>query len=117
MGAEPSSGVKVTVSLAGAGHLEVGGLVLVAVRVTADDDRLGPAGDQTRDVRDDDGLAEHDAAEDVADGAVGRHPHLLETELLHARLVGRDGRALHADVVLLDRVRGVDGDLVIGRVA
>ena len=30
---------------------------------------------------------------------------------------GRDGRALDADAVLLDRVRGVDGDLVVGGVA
>ena len=33
------------------------------------------------------------------------------------RLVGRDRRALDADPVLLDRVRGVDRDLVGGRVA
>ena len=41
----------------------------------------------------------------------------LEAELLDARLVGRDRRALHADAVLLDRVGRVDGDLVVGLVA
>ena len=35
----------------------------------------------------------------------------------HPRLVGRDRRALHPDAVLLDRVGGVDRDLVVGRVA
>jgi hypothetical protein len=47
----------------------------------------------------------------------GRLPHLLEAELLHPRLVRRDGRALDADAVLLDRVGGVDRDLVVGLVA
>ena len=102
--------------LSGAGHLEVRRLVLVAVGVTADDDRLGPAGHQPRDVADDDRLAEHDAAEDVADRAVGRDPHLLQAELLDPRLVGGDGRALDADAVPLDGVGGVDGHLVVGRV-
>ena len=77
----------------------------------------GPAGHQARHVVADDGLAEDDAAQDVADGAVGALPHLLEAELFDARLVGRDGRALDADAVLLDGVGGVDGDLIVGRVA
>src|SRR5436190_16445503 len=34
-----------------------------------------------------------------------------------ARLVGRDGRALHADAMLADGVGRVDGDLIAGRVA
>jgi hypothetical protein len=53
----------------------------------------------------------------VADGAVGRQPHLLELELLDPLLIGRDGRALDADRVLLDRLGGIDGDLVVGLVA
>ena len=85
--------------------------------VPADDDRLGPAGHQPRHVRHDDRLAEHDAAEDVPDRAVGRAPHLLEAELLDAGLVGRDGGALDAHAVPLDRVGGVDRDLVVGLVA
>ena len=47
----------------------------------------------------------------------GRLPHLLEVEFLHPRLVGRDGGAFDADAMLLDRIGGVDGDLVVGRVA
>ncbi len=38
-------------------------------------------------------------------------------ELLHARFVGRDGRAFDADAAGLDRLGGVDGDLVVGGVA
>ena len=103
--------------LALARHLEVGRAVLVAIGVAADDDRLRPARHQARHVLADDRLAEDDAAQDVADGAVGRTVHLLEAELLHPRLVRRDGRALHADAHFPDLVGGVDGDLVVGLVA
>ena len=85
--------------------------------MTADDDRLVPAGHEARDVGDDDRLAEDHAAEDVADRAVRALPHLLEAELLDARLVGGDRGALDADAVLLDGVGRVDRDLVVGRVA
>ena len=100
-----------------AGEAEVGGAILVGVGVAADDERLGPAGHQPRHVLADDRLAEDHAAQDVADGAVGRLPHLLELELFDARLVRRDGRALDADAVLLGGVGGIDGHLVVGLVA
>ena len=70
-----------------AGEGEVGGAVLVAEGMAADDDRLGPAGNQARHVLADDRLAEDHAAQDVADGAVGRLPHLLQVEFLHAGFV------------------------------
>jgi hypothetical protein len=98
-------------------HDQVGGAVLVAEGVAADDDRLRPPGHEPRDVGDDDRLAEDDPTEDVADRPVGRAVHLLEAELLDARLVWGDRRALHADAVSLDGVGGVDRDLVVGRVA
>ena len=66
---------------------------------------------------DDDRLAEDHTAEDVADGAVGRAVHLLQAELLHARLIGGDRGALHADAVALDRFGRFDGDAVVGGVA
>ena len=103
--------------LAGSRNLEIGGLVLVAECVTGYDDRLGPAGHQTRHVAHHNRLAEDRAAQDVADGAVGGLPHLLETEFLDSGLIGGDGGALDTDMVLLDGVGGVDGHLVIGLVA
>src|SRR5690606_40595343 len=54
------------------------------------DDRLLPARDQAGDVGDDDRLPEHHPAEDVADRAVGRAPHLLQAELRHPGLVRGD---------------------------
>ncbi len=47
----------------------------------------------------------------VPDRAVGALPHLLQVELLDPGLVGRDGRALDADVVQRNRLGGVKGDL------
>ncbi len=113
----PSVALEAHGQAALAGHPEVGGLVLVAEGVAADDDRLRPAGHQPRHVLADDRLAEDDAAEDVADRAVRALPHFLEIEFLHPRLVGRDGRAFDADAAGLDRLGGVDRHLVVGRVA
>ena len=101
----------------GAGDLHVGGPILIAEGVAADDDRLGPAGDETRDVADDDRLPEDHAAKDVADRAVGALPHLRQRKLLHARLIRRDRGALHADAMLEDRVGSVDRHLVARRLA
>src|SRR3954463_730725 len=100
-----------------AGEPEVGGPVLVTEGVTADDDRLGPPRHQPRHVRHDDRLAEDHAAEDVADGPVRGAVHPLQAELLDARLVRRDGRALDPDAVALDGLGRVDRDLVVGLVA
>ena len=49
----------------------------------------------------------------VSDGAIRRHPHLLELELLHTLLIGRNGRAFNAHRVLLDGLGGINRDLVI----
>ena len=102
---------------AGTRHLVVGGAVLVAVRVTTDDDGLGPPRHQTRHVLNKNRLAKHDAVEDVADGAVRRLPHLFEVEFFDACFVGGDGGALHAHAVLQDGVGRIDGDLITRFVA
>src|SRR6185295_19618261 len=86
--------------LAGAAGPEISGAILVAEGMAADHDRLRPARHQPWHIAADDRLAKDRAVEDVADRPVGRLPHLLEAELLHPRLVGRDRRAFHADAVL-----------------
>ena len=97
--------------------LEVGCPVLITERMAANDDRLGPGGNQSRDVVDDDRLAEDDAAQNVPDSAVRRPPHLLQAELLNSSLIGSDRRALHANSVLLDGMSGIDRDLIVGLIA
>lgn len=81
--------------------------------VPANDDGLGPARHQARDVLAQDGPSEHCASQDVTDGAVGRTPHLLQLELLHALLVWCDGGALDAHVVTADSLRRLNCDLVV----
>jgi len=54
---------------------------LVTVRVTANNNTLGPSRYQSRDVFTDDGFTEHCASEDVPDGAIGGSPHLLQLKL------------------------------------
>lgn len=93
------------------------GLVLVAVRMTTDHNRIGPARHQTRNVRAENWLAKNGATEDVTDGAVRRQPHLLQLELLDALLIGRDRGALDADIVLQNGVCTIDGHLIVGGVA
>lgn len=85
--------------------------------VTADDDGLRPAWNKFWNVAADDGLTENHSAKNVADGAVGRLPHLLQAEFFDASFVGGNGGALDAYAVLQDGVSRVNGDLVIGGIA
>ena len=103
--------------LAWAGDPEIRGAILIAEGVAADDDRVGPARYQSRDIVDHDRLAEDDSSQYVSDRAVGRAPHLLQPELLHPILVRSDGRAFYTDAVLLDRFGRFDGNSVVGLVA
>ena len=79
--------------------------------------RLGPAGNQTRNVAHHDRLAENGSAENIADGAIGGLPHLLQAEFLDTRLIRRDGGALYTDMLTLDGLRRVDGHLIVGGIA
>mmetsp|Transcript_33511 Transcript_33511/g.51484 ORF Transcript_33511/g.51484 Transcript_33511/m.51484 type:complete len:253 (+) Transcript_33511:527-1285(+) len=99
-----------------AGH-EVLGSVLVAKGVSANDNGLGPSRHKSGDVVNDNGLSEHGSVELVSDGSVGALPHLLEAEFLDTGLIGSNGGALNADLVLLDGVGSVEGDLIVGLVS
>ena len=96
---------------------EVCGAILVTKGVSADDDGLSPSGNAARDVLDDDGFAENDTTTDVADGSIGRLPHLLEVELLNTCLIGSDGCTFDSNLASFDSVCAVDSDLVIGSIA
>ena len=81
--------------------------------MSADDDGLFPAGNKQGHIVADDGLSEDGAVEDVADGAIGRLPHLLQLELLHTLLIWSNGGALDSDLVLLDGISRLNCDLII----
>jgi hypothetical protein len=87
--------------------------VLVSISVSANNDGRSPAWDKTRDVADNDWLAEHSAIKNVSDSAIGGLPHLFEVEFLHTGLIRSDGCALDSDLVLQHSVRTIYGDLVI----
>ncbi len=98
------------------GH-KIGGLVLVAEGMPADADGMFPPRHQPRNILDEDGLPENGSVKDVADGPVGRLPHLLQSELLHPRLIGSDGGALNPYSVLQNSMGGIHGHLVSGGIA
>ena len=50
----------------------------------------------------------------MTDGTVRAPPHLLQLEFFYSGLVRGDGSALDTNVVLLDGLGRVDGDLVVG---
>ena len=109
--------VELDGQLALAGHLEVGGAVLVAEGVAADDDRLRPAGTRRGTFLQMIGSRKMTPPRMLRIVPLGDFHISLRLELLHARLVGRDGGALDADAVLLDGLGGIDRDLVVGGVA
>ena len=80
--------------------------------MTPDDNWVLPSRYWLRDTIQDNGLTEDSATENVSDSAVRAPPHLLQLELLHTRLIGRDGRALDTHTVLLDGLGRLDGNLV-----
>src|SRR5690606_25668100 len=76
--------------------------VLVTKSVTADNDRLCPTWNKTRNVADDDRLTENCTIKDVTDCSVRRFPHLLKFEFFNTLLIRSDCRTLDTDVVFLD---------------
>ncbi len=102
--------------LAGTGNAGFGGAVDVAIGMAADHDGLGPVRHKAGHVGTDDGFAEDRAIKDVADGAVGRTPHLLQAKFLHPCLIGGDGGAFHAHAVPAYGFGGFHRHAVIGLV-
>mmetsp|Transcript_23346 Transcript_23346/g.41461 ORF Transcript_23346/g.41461 Transcript_23346/m.41461 type:complete len:385 (+) Transcript_23346:275-1429(+) len=110
------SGGEGHLKLSRAGDTEIGGLVLVTKGVAANDDGLGPAGNEAGDVLANDRLTEDGAIENVAEGAVGALPHLLQVELNNAGFIRGDGGALDTNIVLLNGLSSIKGDLIVGSI-
>ncbi len=91
----------------------VGGAVLVTKSMTANHDRVRPAGHKARHIINHNRLAENDAAQNVADRAIGRTPHFLKAEFLNPRLVRGNRGAFDAYTEFFDRIGRIDGDLIV----
>ena len=98
-------------------HLEVRGLVLIAMCVTSDHNWLGPTGYESGNVATDNRLTENDATKNVTDRPIWRLPHFLQTKFFNASLIRGDRGALDAHAMLQDGISRIDRDLVIGRIA
>jgi phosphoribosylaminoimidazole (AIR) synthetase len=66
---------------------QISGFVLISMGMTANHNGLSPARDEARDVFDENGLTENNAAKQVSDCAVGRFPHLFQAEFFDARFI------------------------------
>lgn len=89
------------------------GTVLISESVTSDDNRIRPAGNETRDVFAQNRLTEDRSSENISDGSIGRQPHLFQLEFFHALLVWSDGGTFDSNIVLENSVGGVDCDLIV----
>jgi len=109
--------LEVSRKLTSSRHQEVSAVILISESVSADNDRLGPVVDQSRDVLDDDWFSKDGSVKVISDGSIGALPHLLEVELLDSGLIGSDGGTLDADLALLDGSSGVHSDGVVSLVS
>jgi hypothetical protein len=90
--------------------------VLVTESVSANNDGLSPARDESWDVFNDNRFTEDGTVENVSNSSVRGPPHLLQFELLNTTLIRGNGGALNADLGALHGIGAVNGDLVVGSV-
>jgi hypothetical protein len=85
--------------------------------MTTNNDWLGPAWNQARNICTNNWLSEDSTVQDITNGSIGRLPHLFKLELSNAFLIRSNGCTFDTNLVLLDCVGRLNGDLVIGGVS
>src|SRR5688572_17689882 len=85
-------------------YYKISSTVLVAKCVTANDDWCIPVSNQTRNVVDNDRLAEYSTVKYVADSTVRALPHLFKTKLFYTFFIRCDGSTFDTYTILLDCV-------------
>ena len=100
--------------LAGLGGDSILGTVLITIGVSSDNDGLGPARNESRDVLNDDRFTENGTIENVSNSSIGRLPHLLQSKLLNTALIRGDSGALHTDLGALHSLSAVNCNLIVG---
>lgn len=81
--------------------------------MAANDNGLGPTGNNLGNVAHEDRLTEDCAPENVPDGPIGGTVHALQVKLLHPGLIRGNGGALDANIILFNSLRGLNGDTVL----
>lgn len=87
--------------------------VLVTESMASNDDRLSPAGHQSRDVLNDNRLSEDSAIEFVSDCTVGGLPHELQLEFFDSGFVWGNRSALDSHFVFFDGLSGLKSHFVV----
>ena len=85
--------------------------------MTTNHDGFSPTWNKLWNITADDRFAEHNATENVTNGAVWRLPHFLQAKFFDASFVRGDGCALHANTMLQNCVRRVNRYLVVCGIA
>ena len=85
--------------------------------MSANNNRLFPAGNQSWDVLDDNRFSEDSSVEDVSDGSIWTLPHGFQVEFFDSCFVRSDGCALDADFAFFDGFGGLDGDFVVSLIS
>jgi hypothetical protein len=85
--------------------------------MTTDNDWLGPAWNEARNIRANNWLSEDSTVQNITNSSIWRLPHLFKLELNNTFLIRSNGSTLDANLVLLDCVGRLNGDLVIGGIS
>lgn len=85
--------------------------------MSANNNRLFPAGNQSWDVLDDNRFSEDSSVEDVSDGSIWTLPHGFQVEFFDSCFVRSDGCALDADFAFFDGFGSLDGDFVVSLIS
>mmetsp|Transcript_18496 Transcript_18496/g.13296 ORF Transcript_18496/g.13296 Transcript_18496/m.13296 type:complete len:332 (+) Transcript_18496:516-1511(+) len=88
--------------------------ILITVSVSTNDNRLGPSWHQSGNVLNDNRFSEDSSVKDVSNSTVRRSPHLLKLELFNTTLIRSNSGTFDTNLMLLDGVSGIDGDLIVG---
>ena len=93
---------------------KIGCTVLVAKSMTAYADGGSPVGHQAGNIVHHNRLTKHSAVKYIADGTIGRFPHLFQAKFFHPFLVGCNSGALDAHTILPDGIGCIHSYLIIG---